>query len=176
MQADAEVRDVEKAPYWFPAPVLLISTAAGPRRNLMITTRGMQYLDPPKSSIVIGVARYSVTGGLIEESGEFALNVLAATQTDALQRAHEQAPIPSGQVDKFAAMGVDTFQGDVIGAPLVHGCTGNIECKVVKKLDGGDDYYFVVGDIVALRGFSERAPMVMFRQTGFGLSGGRSQA
>ena len=160
------IRDLDKALYWVPAPVLLISAAAGGRRNLMIATRGMQYLDPPNSSLVIGVARHSITGGLIEESGQFGINVLAASQTDVLQRAREQARVPSDQVDKFATMGVETFQGDVVGAPLIRGCSSNLECKVRGKLDGGDDYFFVMGDIVALHGFADRPPMVMFRQAG----------
>jgi flavin reductase (DIM6/NTAB) family NADH-FMN oxidoreductase RutF len=168
--------DLKKALYWVPAPVLLISAAAGGRRNLMIATRGMQYLDPPRGSLAIGVARHSVTGRLIDESGEFAINVLAASQTDVLQRARESVRLPSDQVDKFEAMGVETFQGDVTGAPLVKGCVANLECRVIRKLDGGDDYYMVVGDIVGLRGVPDAVPMVMFRQTSYGVRAGSAPA
>jgi flavin reductase (DIM6/NTAB) family NADH-FMN oxidoreductase RutF len=166
---DELVRDLENALYWLPAPILLISAAAGGRKNVMIATRGMQYLDPPESTLLIGVARHSITGGLIAASGEFGLNVLASTQLDVLQRARETARIPSDQVDKFAAMGVETFQGDVTRVPLVKGCAANLECKVLNKLDAGDDYYLVVGDIVALHGFPARAPLVMLRRTSFAL-------
>src|SRR5262249_25139672 len=161
--------DLERALYWVPAPVLLISAAAGGRRNLMIATRGMQYLDPPNGSLAIGVARHSVTGRLVDESGEFAVNVLAASQTEVLRRARESAGTPSDQVDKFAAMGVDTFVGDKTGAPLIKDCVANLECRVVRKLDGGDDYYVVVGDIVGLHAVPDAVPMVMFRQANYGL-------
>jgi flavin reductase (DIM6/NTAB) family NADH-FMN oxidoreductase RutF len=164
--------DLQKALYWVPAPVLLISAAAGGRRNLMIATRGMQYLDPPNGSLAIGVARHSVTGQLIDESGEFAINVLAASQTGVLRRARETARLPSDQVDKFAAMGVETFQGEATGAPLIRGCVANLECRVIRKLDGGDDYYVVAGSIVALHSEPDEGPMLMFRQANYGLRAG----
>jgi flavin reductase (DIM6/NTAB) family NADH-FMN oxidoreductase RutF len=164
------IRDLSKAVFWLPIPAMLISAAAGERRNLMFAVRGMHFLDPPNSSLTIGVARHSITGELIDESGEFAVNVVAGDQADLLHRGRELAKVPSDQVDKFAAYGVETFQGDVIQAPLIKGCACNFECKVVAKYETGDRYYFVVGDVVALHGFPNKAPMAMFRQAAYSLA------
>ena len=73
------------------------------------------------------------------------------------------------QVDKFAAYGVETFAGEVIRAPLVKGCACNFECRVRHRTDFEDDYYLVVGDIVAIHGFPSREPMIMYRQAGHAL-------
>src|SRR5262249_37175497 len=151
------VRDLSRALYWLPQPVMLITAAAGERRNIMIAVRGMHYLDPPNSSIVVGVAKHSVTGHLIHESREVGIHLVAAAQVDLLLRGREQARIPSDEVDKFAAYGVETFSGEVIGAPLVKGCCCNFECTVRNRTVLGDDYDLVVGHIVAIHGFPHRA-------------------
>jgi len=93
-----------------------------------------------------------------------------------LQRARETVRLPSDQVDKFAAMGVEAFQGEETGAPLIKGCAANLECRVIRKLDGGDDYYVVAGSIVALHGEPDEEPMIMFRQANYGLRGGSAPA
>jgi flavin reductase (DIM6/NTAB) family NADH-FMN oxidoreductase RutF len=163
------VRDLRGALYWLPQPVMLITAAAGGRQNVMIAVRGMHYLDPPNPSIVIGVANHSLTGDLIDDSGEFGVNLLAADQADLLLRGREQSRVSSEEVDKFAAYGVETFAGEVIGAPLVRGCTCNFECTVRHRVDLGDGYRLVVGEIVAIHGVPSRGPMAMYRQAGYGL-------
>lgn len=168
--ADQEVvRDLRGALYWLPQPVMLITAAAGGRRNVMIAVRGMHYLDPPNPSIVIGVADHSLTGELIDESGEFGVNLLAADQAELLLRGREQARVSSAEADKFIAYGVDTFSGEVVGAPLIKGCTCSFECKVRNRVDLGDRYHLVIGDIVAIHGVPSRGPMVMYRQAGYHL-------
>jgi flavin reductase (DIM6/NTAB) family NADH-FMN oxidoreductase RutF len=166
---DEVIRDLSKAVFWLPQPAMIITAAAGERRNLMFAVRGMHYLDPPNSSLTIGVARHSVTGQLIEESGEFGVNVVAGDQAILLQKGRELVKVPSDQSDKFALYGVETFQGDVIAAPLIVGSACSFECKVIERYDVGEKYYMVVGDVVALHGFPARPPMVMFRQAGYSL-------
>ena len=165
---EAEIRDLGKAIYWLTQPVMIITAAAGGRRNLMIAVRGMHFLESPPS-VAIGVDRHSVTAGLIEESGEFGVNLVAGDQAWLLQKGRELSRVPSDQVDKFELFGVETFAGDAIGAPLIKGCVCNLECKVVAKPDVGEKYYFVVGNIVAIHGFPERRPMAMFRQGAYSL-------
>ena len=163
-----EVRDLEKAVYWLTQPVMIITAMARDRRNLMIAVRGMHFLESPPS-IAIGVDRHSVTASVIEESGEFGVNLVAGDQAWLLQKGRELSRLPSDQVDKFELFGVETFAGDVISAPLIKGCVCNMECRVIARPDVGEKYYFVVGNIVALHGFPERRPMAMFRQAAFSL-------
>jgi flavin reductase (DIM6/NTAB) family NADH-FMN oxidoreductase RutF len=160
---ETPIRGLEQGAYWLPYPLTLITAAAGERRNVMMAVRAMHFEYDPNPSVVVGIARESVTGDLIGESCEFGLNILATTQAELLQKGKQLARVPSDQVDKFALYGVETFQGDVIAAPLIKGCACNMECRVRTKLDGGGEYYLLIADVLALHGFEERLPMVMFR-------------
>lgn len=159
---DAPIRDLDKAVYWLSQPAMIITAAAGGRRNLMFAVRGMHFLESPPS-VTIGVDRHSVTVGLIEQSGEFGVNVVSGDQAPLLLKARELSRIPSDQADKFELFGVETFAGDVIGAPLIKGCVANFECKVLAKPDVGEKYYFMVGNILAVHGHPDRRPLVTWR-------------
>jgi flavin reductase (DIM6/NTAB) family NADH-FMN oxidoreductase RutF len=163
-----KIQDLAKAVYWLTQPAMVVTAAANGKRNLMFAVRGMHYLDQP-ASITIGVAKDSVTGTLIRESGEFGVNCVAGDQAWLLAKGRELSRVSSTDVDKFELFGVETFAGDVIAAPLIVGCTANLECKVRATHDNGDGYYLVVGDIAALHGFPSRAPMAMFRQAAYSL-------
>ncbi len=167
-RSSEQIRDLAKALYWLPQPAMIVTASARGRRNLMFAVRAMHYLDSPPS-IAIGVAKHSLTGKLIQESREFAVNAVAGDQAWLLQKGRELSRVSSEDVDKFELFGVETFQGDVVSAPLIAGCTCNLECTVRATHDSGDSYYMVVGDIVAIHGFPSRPPMAMFRQAAYSL-------
>src|SRR5688572_5387081 len=111
---ETPIRELEQGAFWLPYPLTLITAAAGGRRNVMMAVRAMHFEYAPNPSVVVGVARESITGEIIEASGEFGLNIVATTQAELLKKGKELSKIPSDQVDKFAAYGVETFQGEVI--------------------------------------------------------------
>ena len=112
-------------------PVTLVSSAHGERRNVMAASWAMP-LDfaPPKVAVVID--RSTLTRELIDGSGEFVLNIppraLAAQVLAAGSRSGRDG-------DKFAALGLATLPAQTVAAPLVAGCVGWLECRVLPGSD-----------------------------------------
>lgn len=129
-------------------PTTLVSAAHGGRSNVMAAAWVMPLdFDPPKVAVVL--AGGSFTRGLIDASGEFALNlppVAMAETTLAVGSA-------SGRdvADKFARFGLKTFAPERIGAPLVEGCVGWLECRVVKEPRNEREYDLFIAEVVAAR-------------------------
>ena len=104
--------------------------------------------------VLVCASKTSVTTGLIEEGGCFAVNVLRLGQ-DALS-------------DKFASKkdefkrfeGVETYEAKT-GAPLLRDALVNLDCRIVAIHDAGD-HVLCVGEIEAAQ-INEGEPLVFFR-------------
>ncbi|TAK80478.1 MAG: flavin reductase family protein [Aquabacterium sp.] len=128
-------------------PTVLVSSAHGGKRNVMAAAWSMP-LDfaPPKVSVVID--KHTWTRELVEASGSFALNVPCrafARQTLAVGQSsgREQGG------DKFAAMGLETFDASEIEAPLLAGCVAWLECRVIPEPHNQQAYDLFIGEVVA---------------------------
>lgn len=126
-------------------PTVLVSSAHGAASNVMAAAWSMP-LDfaPPKVAVVID--RNTFTRSLIEASGEFALNIPS--------RRLAQATLAVGSVsgrerDKFRAFGLRTFAATSIGAPLIEGCLGWLECRVLPEPQMAERYDLFLGEVVA---------------------------
>jgi flavin reductase (DIM6/NTAB) family NADH-FMN oxidoreductase RutF len=168
--ADYERVDVERASVWVPAPVILVAAAAGERRNVMVAVRLMRWDDPPRASVLVGVAKHSVTGELLRESGEFTVGLLAADQQPVLAAAREMVKASSREVDKFAGYGLHTLPASQVQAPLVDGCALNIECTLRHYLDVDEHYAAVIGNVVAMHARREMRPLFLVNSQPFALS------
>lgn len=89
-------------------------------------------LDPPL--VLLAVAKDSQSLQKFKEAGNFALNILAASQEDISNR--------------FAWSGPKDFSGlayrtAVTGAPILADALGWVDCQVVEVLAGGDHEIFV---------------------------------
>lgn len=85
---------------------------------------------PPQIICSIGKAFYSYE--LIEQSGEFAVNV----PTKALQKAVYYCGTHSGRVvDKFKETGLTPLPARRLKTPIIAECIAHMECVVVGKLD-----------------------------------------
>jgi len=126
-------------------PVVLVSSAHGGRRNVMAASWSMPLdFDPPKVAVVID--KSTLTRELVEASGSFALNIPLRP----LARATEVTGTESGRdVDKFAALGLDTFAAEKINAPLIAGCAGWLECRVIPEPHNQDAYDLFLAEVVA---------------------------
>jgi len=49
--------------------------------------------------------------------------------------------------DKFAAIGLETFPGRKIAAPMIEGCAGWLECRVIP--DASQRFDIILGEVVA---------------------------
>ncbi|WP_342052517.1 MULTISPECIES: flavin reductase family protein [unclassified Cupriavidus] len=131
-------------------PTVLVSAAHGGQRNIMAAAWAMP-LDfaPPKVAVVLDKSTW--TRQLLEASGTFALQVPTVAQvdiTEALGSSSGQA-LASQQTDKFAAYGLQTFQGDVIDAPLLEGCAAWLECRLLPEAAIQQTYDLFLGEVIA---------------------------
>jgi flavin reductase (DIM6/NTAB) family NADH-FMN oxidoreductase RutF len=129
-------------------PTTLVSAAHGDRSNVMAAAWVMPLdFEPPKVLAVIAAGTF--TRGLIEASGEFALNL----PTVAMLEATMAVGSASGRdvPDKFARFGLKPFPAEKIGAPLVEGCVGWLECRVIREERNEREYDLFIAEVVAAR-------------------------
>jgi flavin reductase (DIM6/NTAB) family NADH-FMN oxidoreductase RutF len=167
--ADYERVAVDRASVWVPAPVILVAAAAGEQRNVMIAVRLMRWDDPPRASILVGVAKHSVTGELLRESGEFTVGILTEGQQRVLAKAREMVKASSREVDKFAGYGLETLPATQVKTPLIDGCALNIECTLRHYLDVDEHYAAVIGDVVAMHARRGMQPLFLVNGQPFAL-------
>jgi flavin reductase (DIM6/NTAB) family NADH-FMN oxidoreductase RutF len=126
-------------------PVVLVSSAHGKARNVMAAAWSMpiDFL-PPKVAVVVDSRSFSRE--LIEASGEFAINIPCRNQIEAVLK----AGTASGRdTDKFAHTGFGAFAGECIAAPLIEGCAGWLECRVIPEPNNEKRYDLFIGEVIA---------------------------
>lgn len=124
-------------------PVTLVTSAHGDERNIMAASWAMP-LDfaPPK--VVVVIDGNTFTRRLVDASGEFGLQVPSralAAKTLAV------GSIDGRECDKFSQYGVQTFAAEQISAPMVEGCLGWLECKVIP--DASQRFDLFIAEVVA---------------------------
>jgi flavin reductase (DIM6/NTAB) family NADH-FMN oxidoreductase RutF len=126
-------------------PTTLVSTAHGPRRNVMAAAWVMPLdFEPPKFAAV--VAADTFTRELLVASGECVLHAPTTAQLD-LTMAVGSSSGRNG--DKFAALGIATEPGSKVQAPLVPGCAAWLECRRLPEPAIEDRYDLFVLECVA---------------------------
>jgi flavin reductase (DIM6/NTAB) family NADH-FMN oxidoreductase RutF len=110
-------------------PVVLVSAAAGGRDNVMPAAWAMPIdFAPPLVAVVL--AEDSYTRELVNASGELALSIPPASMLDVL---YEAGQVSGRDGDKWARAGLARLPASRIAAPLVDGCLGWLECRVVER-------------------------------------------
>lgn len=130
-------------------PTVLVSSAHGGRQNVMAAAWSMPLdFSPPKVTVVID--RNTLTRELVEASGEFVLNVPTREQARMTLDVGSKSGRESGNFrDKFSEMGIATLPGSIVAAPLVEGCLGWLECRVIPEPHVQQRYDLFIGEIVA---------------------------
>ena len=121
----------------YPLPVVLVScNRKGEKPNIVtVAWTGTICSDPAMVSISVRPERYS--HDIIEETGEFVINLV----TKDLTYATDYCGVRSGRdVDKFKEMNLTPLPSKMIDAVGIEESPVNIECKVVevKKLGSHD--------------------------------------
>ncbi|MEN7528484.1 MULTISPECIES: flavin reductase family protein [unclassified Cupriavidus] len=132
-------------------PTVLVSAAHSGQRNIMAAAWAMP-LDfaPPKVAVVLDKATW--TRQLLEASGEFALHVPTVAQVDITQALGSSSGLKISEehgIDKFAAYGLQTFDGNLVGAPLLEGCAAWLECRLLPEPAIQNSYDLFLGEVVA---------------------------
>lgn len=134
-----------------PAAAVLVTVASPGGKDNIITLAwvGTVNSDPPMISISIRPSRYS--HGLLEEGGEFVVNIPGADMVGELDLCGTRS---GKDGDKFSLCGFGRIPGSRVKAPLIDRCPVNIECAVRKKISlGSHDMY--IGEILAVHASEE---------------------
>ena len=139
-----------------PCSVVVLSASADDKQGAM--TACAMYVSQSPPLIVVSLSKKLATNQLIEQSKEFAINVLADNQTEL---AGKFGSIHGYEVDKFKEFGISTETADKIKAPLISGCVANIECRVKDALwDVEGNHAIYIGEVVAFRKKEQLKPAV----------------
>ena len=141
-----------------PAPFALLSACDGEGKTNLMAVSWWTYLSnhPPKLGACLSNKGYS--GGLIRESGEFAVNVV----DESLKEAALMCGRSSGRAtDKIAEFGIGTVDASEIKAKLVAESKVSFECRLTDALDIGDHTIYI-GDIIAIHGDESKKQLYAF--------------
>lgn len=105
-------------------------------------------LDPPLVMFI--PAKTSRAWPMIQRSGRFCVNVLAADQE------HVSGQMATRGIDKFA--GIDWTPASATGSPVIAGTLAHLDCTIHTVHEAGD-HYLVVGRVEHLEFQSEEAPV-----------------
>jgi len=127
-------------------PTVLVSAAHAGVRNVMAAAWAMPLdFDPPKVAVVIDKSTF--TRGLVERSGQFALNLPCRAIADLAFTVGSESGHEVG--DKFARHRIATFDAQTIDAPLLEGCVAWLECRVLPEAHNEQRYDLFLGEVTA---------------------------
>jgi flavin reductase (DIM6/NTAB) family NADH-FMN oxidoreductase RutF len=145
---EGEMAKVIKRPttVLYPVPAVLTSCGTGAQANIItLAWAGTLCSKPPLVGIGVRKSRYSY--GLIEEVGEFVLNLPNADQVKWV----DYCGMVSGRnEDKWTACGFTQAPAAEVQVPIIAECPVNIECRVQQILPLGSHHLFI-GEAVAMQ-------------------------
>jgi len=127
-------------PWFFPRPVLLLSTRATAGKDNIITVSwaGVACSTPPMLTVSLRKSRHS--HAVVSATREFVVNIPTSKQREAV----EVCGTSSGRdADKFTAARLSRLPSSVVAAPLIAECPINLECQVKHMLPLGSHDLFV---------------------------------
>ena len=126
-------------------PTVLISSSHAGRDNVMTAAWTMPLdFSPPKVAMVID--RNALSRELIEASGEFVINIPPVRM---VQTALDVGSHCGRDMDKFAEFGIGRIMADKVSAPLIDGCIGWLECRLLREPHIQQTYDLLLGEVVA---------------------------
>ena len=126
-------------------PTVLVTSAHAGQQNVMAAAWNMALdFEPAKVCIVIDKTTY--TRGLVEASGTFGLNIPDRSMASATLAV---GACSGKSTNKFAQLGLATFASQEISVPLLEGCIGWLECKVIPEPQIQQSYDLFIGEVVA---------------------------
>ena len=126
-------------------PTTLITSAAAERRNVMAAAWVMG-LDVEPARLAAVIASGTHTRTLVEETGEFVVNVPTLSMIDTV---YAVGKVSGAEEDKFEQHGLVTAPASIVAAPLLEGCAAWLECRVIREVAIEEKYDLFVADVVA---------------------------
>ncbi len=132
---------------WTSGVTIVTAAHGGQRYGMTVNSFTSISLDPPLISVAL--RRLTHTHALIEQSGEFAVTILAADQGALSDRFAGKIP---GVIDRFD--GVET-ERLLLDAPLIKGGVAFFNCRVVQSIPAGENTLFIAQVIAVEEGKGE---------------------
>lgn len=129
-------------------PTTLITSAHAGQRNIMAAAWVCALdFNPAKITVVIDSKTY--TRELIEAEGTFAINLPCVQQIEIVKKVGAMSGRDLPGTDKFAEYDIATFAAQKISAPLVQGCVGWLECKIIPEPHNQNTYDLFIAEVLA---------------------------
>ena len=127
-----------------PKPTLLITSISRTGKpNVMACAWATPVSEEPPLLLVC-LAKGGYTSELIEQTQEFVINI----PTEKLMKAIHVCGTKSGrQVDKVKLARLNYQPAKKVKVPIIKECIGHIECRLNRRIDGGECNIFI-GEIV----------------------------
>ena len=111
-----------------PGPVVLLTTAAGGKANVMTMSWHMMVdFEPPLVACVVSTGDHSFAA--LRKSKECVIAIPSVEIADLVVKIGNCS---GRDVDKFAAFGLAAKKAERVAAPLLPQCFANLECRVVE--------------------------------------------
>ena len=111
-----------------PCSVVLLSAGNGTKKDAMTASAMFVSEDPPL--FVVSVDKSHLTHALIEETGQFVLNIASVGQ---VKLARDLGSTHGDKVDKFKKFAIKTERAKMVSAPIIKGSFVSIECNVLTS-------------------------------------------
>ena len=127
-------------------PTVLVTSAAGARRNIMAAAWSMPVeFTPPRIAVVIDKRTY--TRDLVAASGAFGICLPGTALVDLT---YALGNTSGRTLDKFERYAVAAGRGPVLGMPVLEaGCAAWLECRLIREPHAEDAYDTCFGEVVA---------------------------
>jgi flavin reductase (DIM6/NTAB) family NADH-FMN oxidoreductase RutF len=127
-------------------PTVLVTSAAGARRNVMAAAWSMPVeFTPPRIAVVID--KHTFTRELVMASGAFGICLPGTALADLTWAVGGES---GRDVDKFARYGIVAIAGPVLGMPVIEArCAAWLECRLIREPHAEDAYDTCFAEVVA---------------------------
>ncbi len=146
-----------------PCSVTFLSVGTKNRQDAMTASAMFVSEDPPL--LTVSVAKHIVSHDLIEQAGEFVLNVASTNQ---IKLARQIGFTHGDDVDKFERFGIQTGKARKVKAPSIKGSFAYLECKVITSLMAAN-YVVYLAEVVSSKVDPKLIPVAWFKNKYFGL-------
>ena len=128
----------------YPCPVVLVTCtdSKGTANIITLAWNGIVCSEPP--TIAIGIRPHRYSCGLIEDSGEFVVNI---PPTNILRETDYCGVFSGENIDKFSETKLTSEPSKQVKPPLIKECPVNLECITKNKIPLGSHHLFL-GEIV----------------------------
>lgn len=108
--------------------------------------------------VCISLSHRSFSRSLIENSGEFAINIVSAAELDLVK---EIGATSGYKVDKFKEFDIKKREAEMVKCPLIESAHTTLECKVTQVIDLGRQDLFIA-EVVSYREFRQDSPIYLY--------------